>query len=175
MSNSKLIIIRGYPGSGKTTVGKSLALRDVGVFVDHNAILTFMADVVGDDEGIYEEISNLELAMAKKLLADKKNTIVARGFSTKDSVDDYISIAKETQSDVLIFKLVASSQNLRLRVVAQERKTGFNPTTTEEALSSWITDNPLEPIPGEEVIDANRPTDYVVNQIISLLNSRPAD
>lgn len=86
MTKQKLIILRGYPGSGKTTVGKLLEKKNQGVLVDHNAILTFLANIVGDDEGIYEDIHILEKAMARKLLKDKKNVIVARGFSSSDSV-----------------------------------------------------------------------------------------
>ena len=55
----KLIILRGYPGSGKKTIGKALEAEGLGKFVDHNAILTFIANIVGDDEGIYDDIVNL--------------------------------------------------------------------------------------------------------------------
>ena len=50
---NKLIILRGYPGSGKTTVGKRLEKQGLGIFIDHNAILTFVASIAGNDTWIY--------------------------------------------------------------------------------------------------------------------------
>jgi broad-specificity NMP kinase len=72
---NQLIILRGYPGSGKTTVAKLLEREGCGVFIDHNAILTFIAGFTGNDEGIYHEIHALELAMTSKLLRDGKSAI----------------------------------------------------------------------------------------------------
>lgn len=169
MTKQKLIILRGYPGSGKTTVGKLLEKKNQGVLVDHNAILTFLANIVGDDEGIYEEIHILEKAMARKLLKDKKNVIVARGFSSSDSVSPYISVATDVGAEILIFKLSVSESNLKLRVVSEERKKDFNPTVNEDVLLTWMNENPLEPINGEYEINADRSIQEVVSQILSIL------
>lgn len=69
---NQLILLRGYPGSGKTTIGKLLEKRGVGKFIDHNAILTFISTISGDDDGIYDDIANLEQAIARKLLTANK-------------------------------------------------------------------------------------------------------
>ena len=61
----RLTIIRGYPGSGKTTIGKRLEDQKLGIFIDHNRILTFIAQFTTNDDGLYDEISQLELAMTK--------------------------------------------------------------------------------------------------------------
>ena len=170
MTKQQLIILRGYPGSGKTTVGKLLAERRVGVLIDHNSILTFLANIVGDDDGIYDAIHTLEGAMAQKLLKDNKNAIVARGFSSPDSVNPYMDIAKNTNSELFIFKLIVSDSNLKVRVASKERKKDFNPTTNETALSAWVLANPLVDIKGEHQIDANKKPEEVVEQIRSIVN-----
>lgn len=118
MKKQKLIILRGYPGSGKTTVGKLLSEKEVGVLIDHNSILTFLANIVGDDDGIYDDIHALEIAMARKLLKDKKNAIVARGFSSPDMVKLYTDVAEDMNMEVYIFKLVVSESNLKFRVAS---------------------------------------------------------
>lgn len=171
MNNCKIIIIRGYPSSGKTTAAKLLSKRTGSIFIDHNAILTFLAGMVGNDQGIYSEIHNLELAMAKKIIQENKNVIVARGFSSQESIAPYLGAAKTLGADVFVFRLAASKDNLKLRVVAEDRKKDFNPTINEEALLEWIDSNPLRDIEGEYEINANESIDKVVNQMLFILSS----
>ena len=171
MTKQRLIILRGYPGSGKTTVGKLLSRRGLGTLVDHNLILTFLANIVGDDDGIYDEIHILEKAMARKLLNDKRDVIVARGFSSSNSIAPYVDVARDMSAQVLIFKLVVSESNLKFRVSSAERKKDFNPTVSEMALMNWINENPLEIIEGEYEVDADGSIEEVVSQILSILNS----
>lgn len=170
MNNCKMIIIRGYPGSGKTTAAKLLSKRTGSIFIDHNAILTFLAGMVGDDRGIYSEIRNLELAMAKKIIEENKNVIVARGFSSSESITPYLAAAKMLGADVFVFRLAVSEDNLKLRVVAEDRKKDFNPTINEEALLEWIVNNPLQDIENEYEINANKSIDEVVNQMLLVIS-----
>lgn len=170
MAKQRLIILRGYPGSGKTTIGKQLSQRGLGTLIDHNFILTFLANIVGNDDGIYDEIHSLEKAMASKLLKDKKNAIVARGFSSAESVTPYLDVARDMGAEVFIFKLSVSGSNLKLRVVSEERKKDFNPTTNEDVLLTWIRENPLEDIAEEHEINADKSIEEVVSQIVSSLS-----
>ena len=166
-----LIIIRGYPGSGKTTVGKRLETRKLGTFIDHNRILTFIAQFTKNDDGIYDEISQLELAMVKKLINDGKSVIVARGFSSVRAIAPYVAIAKEYSIAASIVRLNVIEEELLNRVQAPERKQDFNPTTSKDALRSWVQDNPLVPYSNEIQIDANEPIDTVMEQIVRQLSA----
>lgn len=162
---NKLIILRGYPGAGKTTIGKALASNSVGIFVDHNAILTFIANITGDDEGIYEDIANLELAIARKLLQEEKTVIVARGFSKESSITPYINLAKSLNISIYIIRLEVNERLLAERVQSVERNNDFNPTTTPEALQSWVDENPIEDIINELRVDNSKPVVEVVDII----------
>lgn len=165
-----LILLRGYPGSGKSTIGKALQEKDVGAFIDHNKILNFIAEITVDDTGIYKEISSLEQAMTTKLLNEGKNVIVARGFSSQKSVDEYINIAKHIEVKYFIFKLNALESTLKKRVIADERKQGFNPTTDVKSLVKWVENNPFESIENENIIDAEKPIENIAKEIIDIIN-----
>jgi shikimate kinase len=166
---TKLIILRGYPGSGKTTIGKRLETEGLGKFIDHNAILTFIAGITGDDEGIYDEIADLELAMCKKLLGEGKNTIIARGFSSLASLQPYETITNSLGIEAKILRLSVDKDELMRRVQSHERKLDFNPTTDEAHALKWMNDNPLQDHPDEIVIDNLLPIDTVIDTIKTII------
>ena len=166
---TKLIILRGYPGSGKTTIGKQLEAKGLGKFIDHNAILTFIAGIAGDDEGIYDEIAELELAMCKKLLADGSDVIVARGFSSLSSLRSYEVAASELGVAMNIIRLDVDKSELLRRVQSPERELDFNPTVDETHAMDWMNDNPIQDHPSEIIIDNTAPVDEVVDKIRTIL------
>ena len=169
MSERKLILLRGYPGSGKTTIGKELESHGVGKFIDHNSILTFVAGIAGNDDGIYDEIANLELAISKKLLSEGESVIVARGFSKLAQIAVYEAAAESLDIKSLVVRLEVSREELLQRVQSPERQLDFNPTTNEEAANDWMNQNPIEDHPDEIVIDNNQPFKESVAEIEELL------
>ncbi|MBN2585213.1 AAA family ATPase [Patescibacteria group bacterium] len=164
---TKLIILRGYPGSGKTTLGKALESAGAGKLVDHNQILGDIAKITGNDDGIYEEIHALEQAVAKKIMTDGQTVIVARGFSSVDSIQPYIKIAEELHMPYSIFRLDVPTEILKQRVSSPERQNGWNPTTTPEALEVWAAGHPMKSIDGEIILDSTKPIDALVKEVNS--------
>ena len=166
---TQLIVLRGYPGSGKTTVGKQLHAIGLGEFIDHNAILTFVAGIAGDDEGIYGEIAQLELGICKKLLREGKSVIVARGFSSVSSIKQYEDVAEELSIKSRIIRLDVSEQELINRVQSPERKLDFNPTIDKAHALSWMEHNPIEVHAKEVLINNEKPLDDVIKSITAAL------
>ena len=162
---NNLIILRGYPGSGKTTIGKALSDDGAGIFVDHNAILTFIAQLTEDDDGIYDDIADLELAITRKLLTDGKSVIVARGFSKLASIEPYENLADSLGAKCSIIRLDVDETILVSRVQSPERLSDFNPTTNPEALKLWIKDNPLEDTKNEFIVSNSKAVVAVVDTI----------
>lgn len=162
---AKLIIIRGYPGSGKTTIGKLLQENGHGIFIDHNSILTFLANIVGDDRGIYEDIHELELSMTNKLLLENKSVIVARGFGANKSIQPYLELATNNNIESTIIRLDAKKDILEERVAAPERKIDFNPTIDAETLNAWINNNPMQDLAVEHIIDASEELNKVLASV----------
>jgi predicted kinase len=164
---TKLIILRGYPGSGKSTIGRALQLRSAGKFIDHNAILTFVANIAGDDGGIYDDIANLELSIARKLLKTGTSAIAARGFSSLESIKPYEELAAEVGADICIFRIDVNYEELAKRVQGVERSDSLNPTTNPELLEKWISENPLIDHPSEIILDNTRSIGEVVTDLLS--------
>lgn len=164
---AQLIILRGYPGSGKTTVGRMLEKQGYGRFIDHNAILDFVAEICGDDDGIYDDIANLEKAMTRKLLQSGHIVIVARGFSSPSSIEPYVHIAQTLEIPAKVVRLHVDHDELAKRVQSPERKEGFNPTTDLKNLSKWIKENPILDYPNEIRVNNIQPIDEIVKLIIA--------
>jgi len=166
---SNLIILRGYPGAGKSTIGKALQRSGAGKFIDHNAILTFVANIAGDDSGIYDDIANLELSIARKLLKSNTSAIAARGFSSLESIKPYEDLAKELGATVCIFRIDVNYEELAKRVQGIDRSDRLNPTTNPELLEKWISDNPLIDHKDETIVDNTRSIGEVVNDILACI------
>lgn len=166
MSQQKLIILRGYPGSGKITVGKRLEVDGVGKFIDHNAILTFVAGIAGDDDGIYDQIADLEIGICTKLLKQGKTVVVAQGFSELSSISTYERAASELNVASKVIRLDVSSEELMNRVKSPERKLDFNPTVNDNELARWITENPLQDHAMEKTVRNEKYLDEVINEIV---------
>lgn len=167
---TKLIILRGYPGSGKTTIGKQLEAEGLGKFIDHNAILTFIAGITGDDEGIYNDIAQLEQAMCNKLLAEGNNVIVARGFSSLSSMRPYEEAASELNVEIRILRLDVSKDEIVRRVQSPERRLDFNPTIDENTSLDWMINNPIESHSNEIIIDNEQPLGDVVSNLKNIID-----
>lgn len=151
---------------------KQLAANGYGNFIDHNHLLTVVADMVGDDDGIYDDIHGLEQAMAAKLLDQHQDAIVARGFSSLESLAKYTLLASQRDCAYVIIRLQTSLDVLKQRVQSPERLEDFNPTTSTEVLDQWITHNRLEDHPNEYVTDADRELGVVVADIKQFLDER---
>lgn len=162
----QLIILRGYPGSGKTSIGNLLGENPDLVFIDHNQILTLVANIVGNDDGIYNEVHAFERVLAKKVLTEGKGVVVGRGFSLAKSIEPYEIIAKENGARVQVIRLQAPLELLERRVEAIARRVDFNPILSRESLRDWIQDNPLEDVKGELLIDASRPLKSVLADVL---------
>lgn len=160
-----LIILRGYPGSGKTTLGKALQDRGLGTFIDHNEILNYLCSIVGSDKGIYDKIHQLELGMARQILQSGKTAIVARGFSTKESVQPYVDMAKEAGADIKIVRLDVAQDVLEERVTQKNRQKDAISIKDPQELRKYIDDHPFESWPGEVELDANKDVTSLVNAV----------
>ena len=160
-----LIIIRGYPGSGKTTLSKKLSEASGFVMVDHNHILNLIRALNGgDDEGIYDEIHSLELGIARSWLKKGQSAVVARGFTTAKSLSPYLEMAKTEGAQSLVFRLDVPQDVLAVRVTSSERtENGF--ATTAEYLDKWVSSHPMEDFESEFVLDGKLAPEVLVTQI----------
>jgi predicted kinase len=165
----KLIIIRGYPGSGKSTLGRRLQSEGYGVFIDHNELLNRIVSMTGDSEGIYDEIVRLELAMVRKLLGSGKDVIIGRGFATEAGVDDYLAIAEHVGASHVIIRLDATEELLAQRVKSPTRNSDYTPISTPEQLHDWIQAHPMEDIESEVCVDIVRPFDQVLQEVMQAI------
>lgn len=130
---SKLIIVRGAMGSGKSTFSKKLKNKLIKFGYKPIDICHFEADqFFEDEEGNYNfDPSKLWLAhkqcleKTKKNLLNDKIVIVANTFATKKELKQYLTFADENDIPVAIYRCTGEYQNVHNvpeDVVAAKRK-----------------------------------------------------
>lgn len=161
----KLIIIRGYPGSGKSTLGRRLCKEGYGKFIDHNELLNKIVEFTGDDKDIYDDIVRLELALVRKLLTEGKDVIVARGFASEAGVSDYVQLAEEAGASHVVLHLDGQEDLLAQRILSQSHKDDYTPIETPERLHVWMAEHPMEQIENEVKISISQPFDQMLKEV----------
>ena len=144
-----LIVLRGYPASGKSTVGRELEALGAGTFIDHNYLMSVVSAMAGEDDGIYAELSRLELAMARKHLSEEKSAILDGTYATKESLMPLAALVESTLIPLVVFRLDAPLEVLRRRN-AELGEEGMAP----ELLDRWLAEHPYQPWYGEHIMEA---------------------
>lgn len=114
-----LILIRGLPGSGKSTFAKKL-IRKYKQFYSESDISNFEADDCFIHNGKYEWNKN-ELQLAHKQCFENTKSaleyetpivIVSNTFLSKFEIDPYINLASKTNSGILIYRMRSQYENV---------------------------------------------------------------
>jgi len=104
---SKLIIVRGLPGSGKSTVAKSFGLFHV------EADMFFMHDGVYDwDAGRVSKAHRWCADMVRTAMINGSDVAVSNTFTQKWELQNYIEIASQYNYDVRVIRCIADFGNV---------------------------------------------------------------
>lgn len=99
----QLILIRGLPGSGKSTMAESMIKDDPGLrwtetdkyFIDHNGEYKFDPRELSDAHAWCQELTESNLA-------EGVSTVVSNTFSRKWEMQPYIDMAKSHKAELVI-------------------------------------------------------------------------
>jgi predicted kinase len=169
----KLLLLRGYPGAGKTTLGKRLEEDGLGKLIDTNYMLSCVDKLVDDayrSFEIYDQLIILEKTIMTQLLGDGKNVIVARGFSGVDAVRDYSELAEAAGAQTYVVRLDAPKDELAKRVTAPDRKENHSFLTTPELFEEWMGQHTVDPLEEELVVDTTKPIDDCLKDVVEFIN-----
>lgn len=167
-----MLIIRGNPASGKSTIGKFLEQQGFGVFVDHNALLTLVCTMTMNDDGLFEDIKKLEFSIAKKLLKDGESIIIARGFNTKDSLIPYLELANDKSVTLVIIRLQSDIKTLAERMQDPMRKASRNPISDKNDLINWVKSHSFEDIENEIILNTEQSLEQTKIDLIKQIVAR---
>lgn len=128
----KLVIIRGLPGSGKTTLAKSMCKE--------GPWCHFEADMFFEKDGTYQYnrslIGNAHFwckNQAMKALQDGKNVIISNTFTTRREITDYLDFLKGEFDEIKIFTATGNYKNVH----------GVPDETIEKMKSRWVATEDL--------------------------------
>lgn len=132
---AKLIIVRGLPGSGKSTYAKQI--KKVRAVVEIEMYFTTPAGDYHFNLSKLQDAHHWCQELVRSFLAVRRPVVVANIFSRKWEIDHYLRIAEDLKVPVEIHKCVGSFTNIH----------GIPKTTIQAMRERW------EDMPGEIVID----------------------
>ena len=102
-----LTIIRGLPGSGKSTFAKSLGVFHVEADMYHmkNGLYSFDVSRKNDAHRWCKDVVMFALA-------NKMDCVVSNTFTQKWEIDPYIKIAKECDADIKIYRMIGKFESI---------------------------------------------------------------
>lgn len=105
MNNPILIIIRGLPGSGKTTLAKKIAKEENMIHLETDMYFETEEGYVYDNEKLAEAIRWFD-SQLMCLLRDGKRVVCSNTFITIKSVENCLSnLSGRSRQDVLVVRL----------------------------------------------------------------------
>lgn len=111
---SKLILIRGLPGSGKSTFAKYLQDKDENL-VHFEADMFFEADETGEYVFRPERLPNAHewcKNMTAAALEIGQDVVVSNTFTQKWEIDPYAQIANQYGAELVIIKMETQFQSI---------------------------------------------------------------
>lgn len=145
----KLIIIRGAPGSGKSSLGRRLRkFYPDGVLIEVDNIRGMMNNVNWKDEVEYLNAIDVVVASTKAFLELKRSPVILVDQFMPDKLNLFLE--KFTGMNYEIITLIVENEVLQKRL--EGRKEGFKNYRMGTLLNNLIQQNPVE---NELVIDTS--------------------
>lgn len=107
----KLAIIRGIPGSGKSTAAKKLAAKYNLEHFENDAYLMHGDKYIWTPKAA-KYAANKCFQDAMNALKSGKDVVVSNTFITKRIIDKYVNAAKALGADVAVFRATGNFQNV---------------------------------------------------------------
>lgn len=164
-----LIVLRGYPASGKSTLGRELQRLGAGTFIDHNYLMKVVRAMAGEGDLIHQELNRLEMVMALQHLEKGESAILDGTYTTTASLMPLTALIEDTLTPMVVFRLDVSRESLLRRVVTPDREEEMPEFSSPELLDRWLAEHPYQPWYGEHIISGEGNSSTVANTIIKKL------
>lgn len=139
-----LVILRGAPASGKTTLGEKLRSKELKVvWLKLDNLKPFFSEDWGDS---LDEVNTIALTIIDRLLSDGFSVVFDGIFKNPQHAVDAIKLAQSKNVPVIVYQLQCSLEALQKR--EDERSEKYNRPhfgkDTIERLYHKVMNNPIE-------------------------------
>ncbi len=148
-----LVILRGAPASGKTTLGEKLRSKELQVvWLKIDNLKPFFSEDSGDS---LDEVNNIALAVVDRLLSDGFSVVFDGIFKNPEHAIAAIELAKSKNVPVVIYQLQCSLETLQKR--EDERAEKYNrPHFGKDLIEQLYLKVLNNPIDGAIILDTEK-------------------
>jgi predicted kinase len=137
---AQLFIITGLPGSGKTTLARTLATRHAAVRLNADEWMTGLSiDLF--DERFRDRLEQQLLALARELLALNGRVVIEFGSWSRRERDQLLAVGRAAGAHVELYVLEPQAEELWRRLAKRNDQPGgqvaIDRLTLEDYLASW--------------------------------------
>lgn len=165
MTNQFLVILRGAPASGKTTISKRLRnLEKKVAWVKVDNFKDFFAE---DSSEALEYVNGSAIATLKYLFSKEFSVVVDGVFQETKAIDEALQLAKEMNIKSIVYEISCSLDVLRKRDQEREGvREGLRKPLGDEAITKIYEKLKSSPYPNSLQLDTeNLKVEDCVNKI----------
>lgn len=167
-NKAHLYLLIGYPGAGKSTVGRIISERTgaVHLVADYERHKMFPDPQHTEDESL--ELYNALNSKTEQLLADGKSVVFDTNFNFKHDRDNLREIASRYGAETLVIWVQIDKKLAKQRAVgSHETRNGYMTVMSEERFNKIVSK--LEPPFDEKYIKIDG-TNIDADELMSLIN-----
>ena len=134
---STFIVMRGYPGTGKSTIARAIATALHAPLIDRDIIRQMAVNILGDQPGVGHFSYELMFALTREQLRLGLSVVVDTPLTYRTTYEQSKELAREFHTPMLVVRCVCPPEVQKRRLEGRKGKVSEFQITSWEEWEQW--------------------------------------